>query len=126
MKQTPKQRRDAVLNHIKSHGGKIVVNQHGVYSLSGGRSLFADTTSTETRNAFLAKYCVPFTAGQARLHRIQRLRNLARYTRLAHRALDCAKFETAMKLAESASFLKDNLTPDAYHWERFYTLKSAN
>ena len=113
-----------IIERIERAGGVVVVCPYGMYTRSDNYVAFCNGkrhASTTARDAFLKKYCTPFTKAENEKVSKQRRRNLNRYARLAKKCIDDGNFETAGKLIESAGFAASD-NKDGYY-RVYYKLK---
>ena len=111
-----------IINRIKKSGGVIVVTPYGLYTRFGQFIAFSSNphSSKNALNTFIQKFCIPFTSSEQTKVMLQHYRNLARYKKLATKCLKASKYKQVISLAESAQFLKENLSTKNYYNNYFH------
>ena len=115
-----------IIDRIEKAGGVIVVCPYGIYTRSGQYVAFCSGSryhSTTARDAFLKKFCSPFTKSENEKVARQHTRRLAHYQRLAIKCINEMKFESAAKLVESAGDLMAALDKKNGNYALYYKLK---
>jgi hypothetical protein len=110
---TQKQRIEQFIRHVSRCSGAFQASSTGVYCTCGGSTPFGICGGmywNDSATRFIAKYGVRFAPAevQAKYNRMQH--NWERYVRLAHKAIDCHKYESAANLCSSAEHLRNEIT----------------
>lgn len=116
-----------IIDRIKKFDGVVVVTPYGMYSRFGQFIAFPSRSTshfTNARNAFLKKFCDPFTSEERTKVRLQHFRNVFRYRTLAMKCLEMGKYESASKLAMSAHELYQQID-DKQSYRQYYKLKAG-
>jgi hypothetical protein len=103
-----------LIETIKLFGGNVMASPYGLYSIHGTSLAFPSFQKAyqqhTTRNAFLSKFCVPYTTEETKQLEKQKYRNLDRYQRLAVKCIYEQKFSTAIKILGRAEDVQDILS----------------
>ncbi|VVC05625.1 Uncharacterised protein [uncultured archaeon] len=116
-----------LIEHIKKYGGDIVVTPFGLYSMGGTFLGFSSWKTSHrlknTRNAFLAKYCISFSDEEVIKMQQHKLKHLERYKQQIINATSQNKFNTIGKLASAAESLYEILMEKNDMYERYFHLR---
>ena len=115
-----------IIERIKKLGNVIVATPTALYSRGGTYLAFLSRQKTvEARDAFLRKYCVPFTKEESDIMLFHKMNRLTRYKRLILKAIAEEKFRAITRLAEKAEAVHDVIFEENLMWERYFHLKEG-